>query len=83
MRTLEFDFSQDPRRPQGQFGGYEGEHNETQLRVILPQRMLEEKDLQYRFLFETPDGEQIFSVPIPLEGNALSVTPVDSLCWCD
>jgi len=74
MRTLEFDFSQDPRRPQCQFGGYEGEHNETQLRVILPQRMLEEKDLQYRFLFETPDGEQIFSVPIPLEGNTLSVT---------
>ena len=74
MRTLKFDLSQDPRRQPCLFGGYEGEHNETELQVILPERMLQEKDLQYRFLFEIPDGEQIFSVPIPLSGNTLSVT---------
>lgn len=73
MRELYFDLTQDRPCPLYCFGGYEGEHNATKLHVTLPERMRSEEESQYRFVFETAEQEEIFSLPIPLEEGEVSI----------
>ncbi len=73
MREICFDLSQDHNHPIYCFGGYEGEHNATQIKVILPKRMLPEGSVHYRFVFETPRQDQVFSGPIGAEDGAVTI----------
>lgn len=74
MRNVTFDLSADSEMSQYRFGGYEGEHNETVLRVILPERMQIEGEGEYRLFFENAKHVEIFSAPLVPEEGALSLT---------
>lgn len=65
MRNVTIDFSKDESRIVSAFGGYDGEHNETELTAVLPERMVD-SDNEYRFIFETADGEEIVSSPVAM-----------------
>ncbi len=73
MREILIDLTCDDASSQYRFAGYEGEHNATLLTVVLPKRLMGKEGAEYRFLFETAASEAIFSAPIPLEGDRLSV----------
>lgn len=79
MRNITVDLSADRQDAIHLFGGFEGEHNATELSVILPERMKSEEAVEYRFVFETAKGEVIFSAPIPLDEGTLSVSLVKNL----
>lgn len=67
MRYVLIDLSSDNYLQQPQiFGGYAGEHNETVLQVVLPQRMIGEEYSYYRFDFQTSEDNKISSPPIPV-----------------
>lgn len=76
MRTTIFDLSEDNNYSPRKFGGYVGEHNFTELKVILPFRMLNENISYYYFEFQTPLGEHINSLniyPISLVENTIKI----------
>ena len=65
MREVFIDLSPDDSLKEIKvFGGYSGEHNETLLKIKLPQRLIADDFLYYYFKFETGCGEEILSVPI-------------------
>lgn len=64
MRTINIDLSSDQHIPQRIFGGYAGEHNESNLVVSLPVRMISEDIYCYYFEFQTTAGEHIVSPDI-------------------
>lgn len=58
MRTVTFDFSQTSAIRK--FGGYQGEHNETLLQVILPLNMQDTTQYDYlSFVFQTAEDQKI------------------------
>lgn len=62
MRRVFIDLSNDSHLCQPSvFGGYAGEHNETQLEVKLPKRMVEIDCSGYYFDFQTADDKEILS----------------------
>ena len=66
MREIHIDFSSDNYLQQPKvFGGYEGEHDETYLRVRLPKRMIGIECSGYRFDFLTSEKNEISSPLIP------------------
>lgn len=73
MRTIYFDFSNDPVTSQKMFGGYEGEHNASVLSVNLPPRLTEEGINEYRFIFSNALGEQITSPPVESSGGVVEI----------
>lgn len=77
MRIVTIDISADQQHPICSFGGYAGENKETQLVVILPERMLKDNYKKYRFDFQTILNEQISSALIDQSdlqnGNAAQV----------
>lgn len=73
MRTIYFDFSNDPVTSQKTFGGYEGEHNASVLSVNLPPRLTEEGINEYRFIFSNALGEQITSPPVESSGGVVEI----------
>ncbi len=80
MRNISVDLTQDSPTPQYLFVGYEGEHNATRLKVVLPERMRLSGEVQYRFLFETARGEAVFSAALtPEEDGSLSVLLAQAL----
>jgi len=79
MRKILVDLSQDRQDAVHLFGGFEGEHNATFLSVILPERMKNKSDGEYRFVFETAKKEVIFSAPIEPQDGVLSVSLVKHL----
>jgi UDP-2,3-diacylglucosamine pyrophosphatase LpxH len=72
MRTVTIDFSADETRRIVSFGGYDGEHNETNLCAILPPRLLSEEVTQYRFVFTNSNGEEITKEPLKAIDGAVS-----------
>ena len=66
MRTVQVDLSSDSIHVTKLFGGYQGEHNATLLRIKLPDRMLNanrdpsDQIDQYRFDFDTSTGENVY-----------------------
>ncbi len=73
MRVLYFDLSSDSPLPLHSFGGFEGEHNETEVRLTLPERMLTQGAVYYVVLETAKQGETIFSAPLPLEEGSLTL----------
>lgn len=74
MRTIEIDLSTDNNIQI--FGGYQGEHNESELIVTLPSRLISPEISYYYFDFETPIGEHISSVNITISNvinNKISI----------
>ena len=66
MREINIDLSSDNHLQQPKvFGGYAGEHNETILKVKLPERMINIECSGYRFDFQTPENNKISSPLIP------------------
>lgn len=66
MRRVFIDLSNDSHLCQPSvFGGYAGEHNETQLEVKLPKRMVEIDCSGYYFDFQTADDKEILSPLLP------------------
>ena len=61
MRTIEFDLRDDREGTRYAFGGYAGEHAETEIAVLLPERMLYPWAVSYRFQIELADGEVLTS----------------------
>ncbi len=61
MRTIEFDLRDDREGTRYAFGGYAGEHAETEVSVLLPERMLYPWAVSYRFQIELADGEVLTS----------------------
>ena len=64
MRTVHVDMSSDRRSYPPLFGGYEGEHKETHVEVVLPERLQAAAITEYHFIFETGYGECIQSPAI-------------------
>lgn len=78
MRIINIDLSQDAHCSQKIFGGYAREHNETQLVVKLPERMIR-TDISYYYIeFQTILGEHIVSPSIYIneliDGSKISIT---------
>lgn len=83
MREIFIDLSSDNylQRPKV-FGGYEGEHNETVLKVKLPKRMIGIQCSGYRFDFQTSEDEKISSPLIPvskLDNDVISLRLIEQL----
>ena len=82
MRIINIDLSSDPKTYPMVFGGYEGEHAETQIVVTLPFRMINDDISSYRFRFETSVGEQIDSTNCSLtSGNKISTYLTQQLTY--
>ena len=77
MRTINIDLSQDETHPQKIFGGYAKEHNETELVVTLPTRIISEDIAYYYFEFQTIYRTHLASPNIPkneLTNNTVKLT---------
>ena len=77
MRTINIDLSRDETHPQKIFGGYAKEHNETELVVTLPTRIISEDIAYYYFEFQTIYGTHLASPNIPkneLTNNTVKLT---------
>lgn len=64
MRVISIDLSADSPISPRVFGGQAGEHNHTELRVKLPNRLLTDDITYYCFEFETVLGQHIDSLNI-------------------
>ena len=73
MRDLHFDLSADEYLPVSDFGGFEGEHNATKITLDLPDRLILEGAVYYIVIETAKNGEMIFSAPLILEGNSVSL----------
>lgn len=70
MREIVIDLSQNNVSCPPFFGGYEGEHKNTKLSIVLPPELLPaniDQAVQYKFLFQTSIGELIPSPYITTE----------------
>ena len=78
MRKICIDLSQDNRYVQKIFAGFVEEHNETELEVILPTRMLNNDISYYYFKFQTATEEVINSLNIYksslIDGNKIVIS---------
>lgn len=71
MRKVMIDLSCDTSSPLSAFGGYEGEHNATELTLLLPERLLEGAG-EYYMIFEIgKSGQTVFSAPLYPAGGKL------------
>ena len=80
MRTINIDLSHDRKASYDVFGGNAGEHNETQLVVTLPSRLLSSDISYYYFEFQTATGEHITS-PNIYKNQLIDQNKVAILLW--
>ena len=77
MRNITLDLSQSHRCSPKVFAGYEGEHNATNMAVILPEELLSLNEVTVLTpYFKTSCGEEFFLTPISLSevsGNTIEI----------
>lgn len=79
MRTIEFDLRDDREGMCYAFGGYAGEHAETEVVALLPERMLYPWAVSYRFQIELANGEVLTGVEMEENEGKLSLVLPSSL----
>ena len=82
MREIVIDLSQNSFSCPLLFGGYEGEHKNTKLSIILPSDLLPaniEKEIRYKFVFQTPIGELISSPYI--SADEITDNKISTILW--
>lgn len=82
MREIVIDISQNNVSCPPLFGGYEGEHKNTKLSIVLPPELLPDnidQVVQYKFLFQTPIGELIPSPYISTE--EITDNTISTILW--
>ena len=82
LREIVIDLSQNSFSCPLLFGGYEGEHKNTKLSIILPSDLLPaniEKEIRYKFIFQTPIGELISSPYI--SADEITDNKISTILW--
>ena len=82
LREIVIDLSQNSFSCPLLFCGYEGEHKNTKLSIILPSDLLPaniEKEIRYKFVFQTPIGELISSPYI--SADEITDNKISTILW--
>lgn len=77
MRTITIDLSDTCPKPQKVFAGFAGEHNATNIEIILPKEMVLSSSIKTFYpLFCTEWNEQYVGAPILSTGSATILVPI-------